>query len=508
MWKMKNFTLTTLSILILLLGTSISFVNKAYGIPDVDIATLQKQMYAMQETLTKRMGAMEETIKKQQEMIDALKEQNRKVVEITTPNYKDNIEIANSDFKEVVGREIDNYFTKEDTKEKMVKAGLAPKLDFGYKEGFYFKTLDNKFSAKINNRLQYKYQYTDRDIGTDGIPDEDESTFDFRRIRTKISGNAYDENIKYRLEWDSSWDVTLLDAYVDFTHIPWANIWAGQGKVFSRQVLTSSASLQMIDRADTISEFRFQGDERKRGVAVHSDKILDGKFDYSIGVYNPQIRWADNDINTMLYLARASYYPFGPYESYKESDLEYTETFKAHIGGGIGFEQIGRNESESFDFLFETKDEIDQTQLLAEFGFKYRGLSLVGEYHHRKQELLDTNVVGDDFIVFLGLTDEQVKKKSLSDQGFFVQGGYFVIPKKLEVAGRYELIDYDRNHPGGGTPGLIDNICSYTAGLNYFLHGRDHKIQINYKHWDVGLNGAYLGDGNENFFLTQYQICF
>jgi len=505
---MKNFTLTTLSILILLLGTSISFVNKAYGIPDVDIATLQKQMYAMQETLTKRMGAMEETIKKQQEMIDALKEQNRKVVEITTPNYKDNIEIANSDFKEVVGREIDNYFTKEDTKEKMVKAGLAPKLDFGYKEGFYFKTLDNKFSAKINNRLQYKYQYTDRDIGTDGIPNEDESTFDFRRIRTKISGNAYDENIKYRLEWDSSWDdVTLLDAYVDFTHIPWANIWAGQGKVFSRQVLTSSASLQMID-ADTISEFRFQGDERKRGVAVHSDKILDGKFDYSIGVYNPQIRWADNDINTMLYLARASYYPFGPYESYKESDLEYTETFKAHIGGGIGFEQIGRNESESFDFLLETKDEIDQTQLLAEFGFKYRGLSLVGEYHHRKQELLDTNVVGDDFIVFLGLTDEQVKKKSLSDQGFFVQGGYFVIPKKLEVAGRYELIDYDRNHPGGGTPGLIDNICSYTAGLNYFLHGRDHKIQINYKHWDVGLNGAYLGDGNENFFLTQYQICF
>ena len=479
----------------MLLGTSISFVNKAYGIPDVDIATLQKQMYAMQETLTKRMGAMEETIKKQQEMIDALKEQNRKVVEITTPNYKDNIEIANSDFKEVVGREIDNYFTKEDTKEKMVKAGLAPKLDFGYKEGFYFKTLDNKFSAKINNRLQYKYQYTDRDIGTDGIPDEDESTFDFRRIRTKISGNAYDENIKYRLEWDSSWDVTLLDAYVDFTHIPWANIWAGQGKVFSRQVLTSSASLQMIDRADTISEFRFQGDERKRGVAVHSDKILDGKFDYSIGVYNPQIRWADNDINTMLYLARASYYPFGPYESYKESDLEYTETFKAHIGGGIGFEQIGQNESDS------DEDEVDQTQLLAEFGFKYRGLSLVGEYHNRKRKVLDPLETAD-------LGTAVSAKESLHDQGFFVQGGYFIIPKKLEIAGRYELIDYDSQNPSFGTSGLLDNICSYTAGLNYFLHGRDHKIQINYKHWDVGLSGAYLGDGNENFFLTQYQICF
>ena len=493
---MKNFTLTTLSILILLLGTSISFVNKAYGIPDVDIATLQKQMYAMQETLTKRMGAMEETIKKQQEMIDALKEQNRKVVEITTPNYKDNIEIANSDFKEVVGREIDNYFTKEDTKEKMVKAGLAPKLDFGYKEGFYFKTLDNKFSAKINNRLQYKYQYTDRDIGTDGIPDEDESTFDFRRIRTKISGNAYDENIKYRLEWDSSWDdVTLLDAYVDFTHIPWANIWAGQGKVFSRQVLTSSASLQMIDRADTISEFRFQGDERKRGVAVHSDKILDGKFDYSIGVYNPQIRWADNDINTMLYLARASYYPFGPYESYKESDLEYTETFKAHIGGGIGFEQIGQNESDS------DEDEVDQTQLLAEFGFKYKGLSLAGEYHYRKRKVLDPLETAD-------LGTAVSAKESLHDQGFFVQGGYFIIPKKLEIAGRYELIDFDNQNPESGTLGLVDNKRFYAAGLNYFLHGRDHKIQINYIHSEEELSGPFFGDNNENVFLTQYQIQF
>jgi hypothetical protein len=366
----------------------------------------------------------------------------------------------------------------------------------GYNKGFYFKTLDDKFSAKLRNRMQYKYQYTDRDIGTDGFPNEDESTFDFRRIRTKISGNAYGKNVKYKIEWDSSTDdVDLRDAYVEFKHIPWANIWAGQGKVFSRQVLTSSASLQMIDRADTIDEFRFQNDERKRGVAVHSDKILDGKFDYSIGVYNPQARTTDNNINTMLYLARTSYYPFGPYESYKESDLEYTETFKAHIGGGIGFEQIGQNESDS------DEDEVDQTQLLAEFGFKYKGLSLAGEYHYRKRKVLDPLETAD-------LGTAVSAKESLHDQGFFVQGGYFIIPKKLEIAGRYELIDYDSQNPSFGTSGLLDNICSYTAGLNYFLHGRDHKIQINYKHWDVGLSGAYLGDGNENFFLTQYQICF
>jgi hypothetical protein len=175
--------------------------------------------------------------------------------------------------------------------------------------------------------------------------------------------------------------------------------------------------------------------------------------------------------------------------------LEYTETFKAHIGGGIGFEQIGQNESDS------DEDEVDQTQLLAEFGFKYRGLSLVGEYHNRKRKVLDPLETAD-------LGTAVSAKESLHDQGFFVQGGYFIIPKKLEIAGRYELTDYDSQNPSFGTSGLLDNFCSYTAGLNYFLHGRDHKIQINYKHRDVGLSGAYLGDSNENFFLTQYQIYF
>ncbi len=483
---MRNFNLTTLSILIFLLCVSISFTfqsgivlaTNAQGNQDSDLSDFKKQL-----------ELMEETIKKQQEMINALKE---KIESKETVSYASVSKVEENEIERV----IDHYLTKENTREKMIDAGLSTNLEMGYNKGFYFKTLDDKFSAKLRNRMQYKYQYTDRDIGTDGFPNEDESTFDFRRIRTKISGNAYGKNVKYKIEWDSSTDdVDLRDAYVEFKHIPWANIWAGQGKVFSRQVLTSSASLQMIDRADTIDEFRFQNDERKRGVAVHSDKILDGKFDYSIGVYNPQARTTDNNINTMLYLARTSYYPFGPYESYKESDLEYTETFKAHIGGGIGFEQIGQNESDS------DEDEVDQTQLLAEFGFKYKGLSLAGEYHYRKRKVLDPLETAD-------LGTAVSAKESLHDQGFFVQGGYFIIPKKLEIAGRYELIDYDSQNPSFGTSGLLDNFCSYTAGLNYFLHGRDHKIQINYKHWDVGLSGAYLGDGNENFFLTQYQICF
>jgi hypothetical protein len=255
----------------------------------------------------------------------------------------------------------------------------------------------------------------------------------------------------------------------------------------------------MIDRSATGAEFRFWSDERKRGVAIHSKKILDGKVDYLAGVYNPTAptgtRSDDNTINTMLYLGRASYYPFGPYVSYLESDLEYTESFKMHIAGGIGFAQTGQNESDS------DEDEMDNTQFVGEFGFKYKGLSLVGEYHNRKRKVLDP-LEATDLGTALGA------KETLNDQGFFVQGGYFVIPEKLEIAGRYELIDYGKNHPEGGTLGLVDNRRFYTAGLNYFLKGRDHKLQINYIHREEELSGPFFGDNDENVFLTQYQIYF
>jgi hypothetical protein len=306
---------------------------------------------------------------------------------------------------------------------------------------------------------------------------------------------------------DSTADDANLDtAYVNITYLPWANVLAGQTGVYSRQYLSSSSALQMVDRAAVSDEFRFHRDDKKRGVAIHSKKILDGKIDYLVGVYNPQIRATDNTTNTMLYLARASYYPFGPYVSYKESDLEYTETFKAHIGGGMGFEQFGQNESD------DDEDEVDNTQFVAEFGFKYRGFSLVGEYHNRKRKILDAfegTLPAEGTALGLVTTNTGAAipaNTTLHDQGFFVQGGYFIIPEKLELAGRYELIDYGRNHPEGGTLGLVDNRRFYTAGINYFFHDRDHKLQINYIHREQELSGAFLGDNDENVFLTQYQI--
>ena len=39
------------------------------------------------------------------------------------------------------------------------------------------------------------------------------------------------------------------------------------------------------------------------------------------------------------------------------------------------------------------------------------------------------------------------------DRGFFVQGGFFLIPKKFEVAGRYSLVDFDNSRVADATEG-------------------------------------------------------
>ena len=263
----------------------------------------------------------------------------------------------------------------------------------------------------------------------------------------------------------------------------------------------------MIDRSVSSEEFSFNGSKRRRGVAVHSDKIFGGKVDYLFGIYNHNFV-SDNENNTMLYIARTSYYPFGPYESYIESDLEYTETFKAHIGGGMGFQQSGANSSSNAFSFADNKDEVDQTQLLAEFGFKYKGMSLSGEYHNRKRKLLDALDLFDVSVApGFGAID---KGEALHDQGFFVQGGYFVIPKKLEVTGRCELIDADKEYNGSTTVGIGSGDANYyTTGLNYFLNGRDHKVQLNYRYVDQkdGSHSRSLGSV-QNEIIMQYQIYF
>lgn len=56
-----------------------------------------------------------------------------------------------------------------------------------------------------------------------------------------------------------------------------------------------------------------------------------------------------------------------------------------------------------------------------------------------------------------------------------IQGGFFVIPKKIEIALRYAIVVFDDEVPavlkevGEARNVEVDNIWTFTQGLSYYL---------------------------------------
>jgi hypothetical protein len=119
--------------------------------------------------------------------------------------------------------------------------------------------------------------------------------------------------------------------------------------------------------------------------------------------------------------------------------------------------------------------------------FKYRGLSLQAEGFVRN---IDTH---DD------------SKRIGNATGFYVQGGYFVVPSTLEIVARYGYMDPD-------TRRAQDIMNSVLGGLNWYLSGHEHKLQLDFGVITTRLSAADTGTGAvsliENRSRLQYTIVF
>ena len=351
---------------------------------------------------------------------------------------------------------------------------------------FFFKTHDEKFSMKLTSMLQFKYNYGDANR------EEDNSSFSLRRARLTFNGNAYGEHMQYYgdLELrstgskDGSKSVELLDLFGTYEKYEHAKIRFGQWKVpFNGQFMTSEAELQMIDRSEADEVFNLG---RQIGVMVFGS-IWEEKLEYFLGFWNGNFRnEKENDNNEHLWVARLMYDPLGHFGE-AESDYEYHNKPLIHFEAAVAFD--GEDDiTLELDEIGELEvGDIDKTQIVGEFGLKYKGFFLISEYYWRKRHLGS----------FHGL---ELDDKNIIDQGFFVQAGYFLIPKKLEVTGRYSMVSFDDTMEE-------DSIIESTFGLNYFFSGRRHKLQFN----AIRLDEESHEDGHDAIdynYRLQYQVKF
>lgn len=84
--------------------------------------------------------------------------------------------------------------------------------------------------------------------------------------------------------------------------------------------------------------------------------------------------------------------------------------------------------------------------------------------------------------------------------GYYVQGSYFIVPKKLQLFTKYESFN----------PGQVanDDIQSITGGVNYYIHGDDIKLLAHYIHtWsDFRQANPALGSNEFDEIILRLQI--
>ncbi len=342
--------------------------------------------------------------------------------------------------------------------------------------------------------------------------------------------------------------LSLLDMNVTSTHLPWANVQFGQYKVyFNRSQINSTAAMQFANRALAMDAFTASGINRRDvGLTVMNDEEIYA-VNYYFGVFNgvgPLVnRFAQftseeatvgcpggatggnpfpspagcpantrnlnanvrSNVNELMYVARLQANILGR-AGYGEGDLAYSETPQLVVGGAYAYNP-GIDTSSNNAFVGIDLGNLNVRRALAALGngrllgqgvvdfstwtldgaFKYRGFSLQAEYWFRTVVRHDKGLPCMQTATAGGACTTYAPGPFGNTTGWYVQSGYYVIPRTLEVAARYAWWDPDTRSGG-------DLIKEVDVSLNWFLGGTyDHQIMITYSNIAMGQGGFTIG---------------
>jgi hypothetical protein len=415
---------------------------------------------------------------------------------------------------------------------------LGKGIKFGYDRGLYTQFKD-KFRLKIRIRIQPRFTDAHFNGAWNTIGDsknyptvsgtgavtafrhgEDVDVFGVHRTRLVFEGFAFSPDINYFVQFrnDTADSTTqnaagrsttqLYDTYITFKQLPWANLRIGQYRThFGRQEFVSSALLQGVDRGFVAEAFVPSAiDRRDQGVTLFSDESR-YPFNYAFGVFNGVGinltrlgLTTPGNANELMYVGRLSANILGN-PGYAEGDLAYSQTPQMAIGASYGYDaglQTNTTGPGSNNQVSTSIASLGNGRLLnqgvvdigtggIDWVFKYRGLSLQAEGFVRNIDTHDHS------------------KQIGNATGFYVQGGYFVMPSRIELVGRYSYMDPD-------TLRAQDTMTSTVGGLNWYLSGHEHKLQLDYGVITTRLSAADTGSGAvtliENRARLQYTIVF
>ena len=348
--------------------------------------------------------------------------------------------------------------------------------------GLTFQTADKNYKLRMRLRGQFLANY----INPDG--DDDEGLgFRVRRLRVTWDGNAFAPWMKYKVQYDFSRGGELKDMKLSFAKNKMFVPTVGQYKVpFNREVLNSSSALQVVGRSIITDYFEY---DRDIGGGVYG-LLGDGMIRYDFGLFQGEGTNTKNDKGDtgMLWAGRVQAALIGGKAKKVKENFAKKPTLM--VGAAVAGIDVEDGNDGNIGIPSEER-ELESgtvTSFTADINYRDPRFNLTGEYIGRWVNPDDAGV------------------STAYDSGFRVQGGFFVVPKKVELASRYAMVifDDDPNVLGGND---LDNVWAFTQGLNYYLGGSHKwKVQVDYTFQrEEDLAGA---ESDESMVRAQVQAYF
>jgi hypothetical protein len=329
--------------------------------------------------------------------------------------------------------------------------------------------------------------------------------FRLRRARINLTGD-FAEQFDFKMEGDfgqsdgTSGNRTAFsatDIWVNWHQFPAAQIKVGQYKApFGLEQLTPDTALLTIER--TLPTGAITPD-RQIGIELWGKPFASiwpeqkDLLTYYAGIFNGNGRNITvNDNNNFMFVGRLELQPFKGKIAGQQSFLK--------LGGDVlnSRDEQGVNISQSGNLLVNTDGSLspfnlpsadERTAWSVDAWLEVGPFDLIGEY---LQEHVQGRTVSGVLPAFSNFTTN----------GFYVTGGYFLLPKKLQAVVQWQYLN-----PGQkGNDGLY----SILGGLNYYIRGDNLKLMVNYIHtWsDFRQANPEFGEDQFDEVIGRMQLMF
>jgi hypothetical protein len=356
-------------------------------------------------------------------------------------------------------------------------AALRLKGSFG--EGAGVESVDGSFGMNLRARAQVR--------STVAVPDAegDDPTADFqiRRMRVVLDAHGWDKLVSLRVQLafatpdlDPVAPSAVRDAFITLAPLRSLKLRAGQMKVpFGRQRVVSSGNLQMVDRSLVTAELNL---DRDVGITLFSDDLggLNGLLGYQVGVFGGDGRNRVSGGYGLLYAGRLAVRPVGGErgDDLDEVDFNHGKP-RLQLGISGAFNHRTDRERSTIGTVFRTGPWADYAHAGADTSFKYRGLSLTGEFFLR-HALESRHTVQEE-----GVSVTDVAREGYG--GFFQAGK--MLTERLELSSRVGV-----TQAMGDKPSSFKSEREVGGGVSYYVKKHALKVQA-----DTFYIWEHLGEG-------------